>query len=359
MTWTLISPGDSGISAPIVANFKHGFWGQAVYDADTGGDDTYVVTLNPAPTSISAGMIINFKVTTANTGECTLNPNSLGATAIKKNVSHDLETGDIIASTIVSVIFDGTNFQLLNPQNVEKMWCSSNDTTKGYLEDKITVDSSLTKTTSNDGGNEAVNIVIATDGIKDTHIDWGTGAGQVNLDDIPNGTTNKNFLGKMYYAYSLDEEANHIIISSDKRSKMFEFKCALIADTSVVSNFRPGVGANDNLIIFSTLHSVSGVFGYSVNTAPGVNSVAYASGMFYSESGIAAPAGTDAISFSSGLILDASQDATSLFDTDCFLYTDSTTGYLTLHVGTLNSTYTHCEMILCLSEIDIVDLGAL
>lgn len=191
MTWTLTSPGDSGLSNPINNNFKHGFWGQAVYGADTDIDDTYVVTLSPAPTSLLAGMIINFKVTTANTGACTLNPNSLGATAIKKNVSEALQTGDIIASTVVSVIFDGTNFQLLNPQSPGRARVSSNDTTDGYLNGKLVASSGITLTENSDGNNETLGISIENDAIKDSMIDWGTGAGQVSADDIPVGSTNK------------------------------------------------------------------------------------------------------------------------------------------------------------------------
>lgn len=84
------------------------------YSADAGGDDTYAVTLTPTPTSYYAGMEVNFKPTTANTGACTLDVNGLGAKTIKKNVSSDLETGDILSGQMVKVIYDGTNFQLVN-----------------------------------------------------------------------------------------------------------------------------------------------------------------------------------------------------------------------------------------------------
>ena len=57
-------------------------------------------------------MTIRFKANTANTGAATLNVNSLGAKTIKKNVSQDLETGDISANQIITVVYDGTNFQL-------------------------------------------------------------------------------------------------------------------------------------------------------------------------------------------------------------------------------------------------------
>ena len=85
------------------------------YAADAGGDDTYAVTLDPVPAAYYAGMEVNFKPTTANTGACTLDVNGLGAKTIKKNASSDLATGDILANQIVKVIYDGTNFQMMSP----------------------------------------------------------------------------------------------------------------------------------------------------------------------------------------------------------------------------------------------------
>jgi len=82
------------------------------YAADAGANDTYAITLSPAPTAYTAGMVVNFKANTANTGAATLNVNALGAKTIKKLNDQDLATGDIEASQIVSVIYDGTNFQM-------------------------------------------------------------------------------------------------------------------------------------------------------------------------------------------------------------------------------------------------------
>lgn len=98
------------------------------YAADAGGDDTYSVTLAPAPTAYYAGMEVNFKPTTANTGACTLDVNGLGAKAIKKNVSADLETGDILAGQMVKVIYDGTNFQLVSDIPLVKASAAEIDT---------------------------------------------------------------------------------------------------------------------------------------------------------------------------------------------------------------------------------------
>lgn len=87
----------------------------AIYAADGGGSDSYAITLSPALSAYATGLMINFKANTLNTGAASLNVNGLGAKTIVKDGSLTLETGDIKASQIVQVIYDGTNFQLLSP----------------------------------------------------------------------------------------------------------------------------------------------------------------------------------------------------------------------------------------------------
>jgi hypothetical protein len=89
--------------------------GSSIFAADAGSNDTYAITLSPAPTTYATGMVVNFTANTANTGACTLNCNSLGAKALKKNKGNDLETGDILAGQCVSVMYDGTNFVVISP----------------------------------------------------------------------------------------------------------------------------------------------------------------------------------------------------------------------------------------------------
>lgn len=91
--------------------------GAEVYAASTTGNDTYVVTLSPVPTSLVNGMTIRFKPDTANTGAATLNVNSLGALSIVTGLSTALTTGDILANQVCEVIYNstGTVWQLVNP----------------------------------------------------------------------------------------------------------------------------------------------------------------------------------------------------------------------------------------------------
>lgn len=84
------------------------------YAVDSVGTDSYAITLQESFNAYYAGMEISFKAGTANTGACSLNVNGLGAKTIKKDVSSDLDNNDIKANQIVKVIYDGTNFQLIN-----------------------------------------------------------------------------------------------------------------------------------------------------------------------------------------------------------------------------------------------------
>ena len=86
--------------------------GQHIYAADGGSTDAYAITLTPALQAYQTGLMINFKANTANTNACTLNVNGLGAVTIKKLHDQDLASNDIEAGQIVTVVYDGTNFQM-------------------------------------------------------------------------------------------------------------------------------------------------------------------------------------------------------------------------------------------------------
>jgi hypothetical protein len=84
------------------------------YAADAGGTDAYAITVTPAITAYATGQVFTFKANTANTGAATLNVNALGAITIKKYVTTDLATGDILVNQVITVVYDGTNFQLIS-----------------------------------------------------------------------------------------------------------------------------------------------------------------------------------------------------------------------------------------------------
>jgi len=82
------------------------------YAADAGGTDAYAITVAPIPTAYVTGQVFRFKANTANTGDATLNVNSLGAKTLKKPTASGytaLETGDILANQLVEVMYNGTD----------------------------------------------------------------------------------------------------------------------------------------------------------------------------------------------------------------------------------------------------------
>ncbi len=108
------------------------------YAADAGSTDAYAITLSPVPATYATGMQFTFKANTLNTGAATLNVNGLGAKALVKNFNSPLVTGDILAGQDVSVLYDGTNFQLLSPSAGLTIPVYSNGTTTKNLADAST-----------------------------------------------------------------------------------------------------------------------------------------------------------------------------------------------------------------------------
>ena len=67
--------------------------------------------------ALAAGQTFRFIAAATNTGGVTLNINSLGAKNITKNGTTSLTANDILINSVVEVIYDGTQFQLVNPAN--------------------------------------------------------------------------------------------------------------------------------------------------------------------------------------------------------------------------------------------------
>ena len=85
-----------------------------IYAEDSGSSDAYAISLVPALGFYKNGLVINFKANTANTGACTLNVDGLGAKSIKKLHDQDPADNDIESGQIITVVYDGTNFQIQN-----------------------------------------------------------------------------------------------------------------------------------------------------------------------------------------------------------------------------------------------------
>lgn len=77
------------------------------------GTNTYTVTLSPAITEYTTGLLIPVKFTNANTSTTpTINCNSLGAKTIVSRDGTALSVGQIVANGLYYLTYDGTNFVL-------------------------------------------------------------------------------------------------------------------------------------------------------------------------------------------------------------------------------------------------------
>jgi microcystin-dependent protein len=96
--------------------------GTGFYVATVGGTvDVITLTNSPALTSYSAGQMFSFISAGANTTNVTVNISALGAKAITKNGATALVAGDIPASALVSIMYDGTQFQLQTSSNLNPL----------------------------------------------------------------------------------------------------------------------------------------------------------------------------------------------------------------------------------------------
>lgn len=83
--------------------------------ASVAGTNTITGSMTPDLTSYSTGMMVIFTPANNTTGAATINIDSLGAKSIVKGDGTALESGDLQASTVHFLIYDGTNFVCLNP----------------------------------------------------------------------------------------------------------------------------------------------------------------------------------------------------------------------------------------------------
>lgn len=87
-------------NAPILpTDLLHSIQANSLVTAvDTGSANTYVVSYSPAITALTDGMVVWFKVKTANTGASTLNVNGLGASPMVGGAHSALQGGEIVAN---------------------------------------------------------------------------------------------------------------------------------------------------------------------------------------------------------------------------------------------------------------------
>lgn len=102
------------------------------------GTDTITGTVSPSLTAYTAGQIFSFVVGTTNTGAVTLNIDGLGAKAVTRTGAIALVAGAMVTGQIALVEYDGTRFQLLDPNAftdllVSGLLTATNVTASGLL----------------------------------------------------------------------------------------------------------------------------------------------------------------------------------------------------------------------------------
>lgn len=83
------------------------------------GTNTLTATLSASNFAVYAvGQTFSFAAANANTGAVTLNINGLGAKSVTKTGTTALIANDILAGQVVTVVYDGTRFQVVNKSNL-------------------------------------------------------------------------------------------------------------------------------------------------------------------------------------------------------------------------------------------------
>lgn len=85
--------------------------GTLTYGTTGGSTNAYTLSLTPSLTAYVEGQMFTFKASFANTGAATLNVNSVGDKAITVNGTVALRSGTIPNGAVVTVVYDGTQFQ--------------------------------------------------------------------------------------------------------------------------------------------------------------------------------------------------------------------------------------------------------
>ena len=91
---------------------------QYTYVAGGGTANAQTATLAPALGAYAAGVRVEWIPTAANTTTATLNVNGLGAKTLDKCGTSALVASDLTTTAVAVAIYDGTEFQLQNPQQV-------------------------------------------------------------------------------------------------------------------------------------------------------------------------------------------------------------------------------------------------
>jgi len=85
------------------------------YLTSASGTNAMTATASLGMSAYVTGQRFFFVAPSTNTGACTLNINSIGVKSVTKQGTTALVAGEIVSGAVIQVVYDGTQFQLLNP----------------------------------------------------------------------------------------------------------------------------------------------------------------------------------------------------------------------------------------------------
>lgn len=100
-----------------------------IYGSTSGGAaNVQTLTLAPVPSAYTAGQTIRFIAGFTNTAGTTINVNGLGAKTVKRQNGRALIGNEIITGYVYEIIYNGTDFILLNPSSEWQTWAPASYT---------------------------------------------------------------------------------------------------------------------------------------------------------------------------------------------------------------------------------------
>lgn len=120
---------DSAVDALNARSLQYG----AYQYAEVLGGDAWQATLTPSATTLQPGMRLILRVQNGSNGAATLDVDALGAVEIKKDGDRPLEPGDVAPGETVSLVFDGTAFQLISARRLDRKPCPAGTAAVGEL----------------------------------------------------------------------------------------------------------------------------------------------------------------------------------------------------------------------------------
>lgn len=173
-----LSSSDVNQLAKAIAKYSAG----ADYYTDGGSANAYVLSpvgSHKAPPAYFEGMRVRFKPANSNTSSSTINVNSLGSKAVKRNGSA-LASGDLSSTKFVELIYDGTDFQIANAGDYATTVTLPRGLISGLVMSNAadTVNDITVSAGAARDAADAVNITLASSMTKQLDATWAAGTNQ-------------------------------------------------------------------------------------------------------------------------------------------------------------------------------------